>query len=196
MFFDYITEEGYINPSSANFPQEEPDFDLGQDDDEYDGTYGHKPREEMEVWKFTECQIADFDQYVDGEFAGDKQLIRSSIQELLNESLVPCILEETTNGFHAIILDKNPQSLKYISNALGFDYVFANICADEDDHVLRTRRKPNEERHFIFGREYFHLEWAKTECLLEYLRYSDKVLANAEKRWDDEVEWDDSDTEF
>lgn len=176
-------------------PEAEPDFDLGQED-EYDNSYGHKPREEMEVWKFTHCQIADFDQYVDGEFVADKEQIRASLCELLNDSCSPCVLEETTNGFHVILLHTDIHSFQYITTGVGFDHIFAKICREQDGHVLRTRRKPNEERHFIFSRDYFHLEYAETPCLQEYLRYSDKVLKNAEKRWEDEVEWNDTDTEF
>jgi len=146
--------------------------------------YTHMNQEKLDVFPFYYCSVADFD--VDQ--VGSKRATRVKIVRVVNDHGIPCAVEETTRGYHVIILSTDRVFLPPFEDLPFYDHRYAEMCYGGDNQVvLRTKCKEGERSHFIKNRNYFNLHSADPRCLEEFMNYSDKITRNL-ALWEPPVE--------
>ena len=144
----------------------------------------------LDCYVFSRCHILDFDISYKGKLTISKEDLGEILEHTIKLSQTPCILEETTNGFHVIILSHYAKHKKLFYPIPGFDERYETLSCNVMKYPLRTRRKEHETKHFILGRRHFLKQNIDQHCLEEFCDYSTKILINYEKTWEDDEEED------
>jgi hypothetical protein len=160
-------------------------FEEGKLTEDETAQYSNLYDEELAIYIMNDCQVLDFDTFINDEFVASKELILQSISQVLTSQKTPCVIEETTRGYHLIILSTQEAMYHPYMICLGYDPLYAKFSEENDHFRLRTRRKAMEmdDQHFIKSRTYHNLGRANSKSVLEYLKYSDTLLFNSHLYW-------------